>query len=311
MIPAILLLASAGLTVTLPAESHVSGTEVLLGDIARIESDSAQAREAAAALSLGYAPAPGYSRLLDAGRVATSLRAKLSEVDVRVIGASACRVWPVEERLSGEALASCAREELTRSLLGLDAELEPVDLPRELAVPKGSAPARLQALVERAPAESGSLTVPVKVLVDGLPYRTVSTNWRVRVYRTLPVLAQAVRAGEELGSHALETRRVEIVGAWRGLPLPASALVGTRATRDLAAGAPITALDVHRPAVMKHGDLVTLRVRKGGICAEARAIAKESGAVGDNVLVTVEAGRDLSALVVGPGLVEVDLSDKR
>ena len=66
MIAAMLL---GGVTVVLPAESTVRGTEVSLGEIAQVSGSDAAQVERVRAVDLGYSPTPGYSRVVKRDRV--------------------------------------------------------------------------------------------------------------------------------------------------------------------------------------------------------------------------------------------------
>src|SRR5262245_51253778 len=115
MIAALFL--SAGLVISLAPEARVRGTELRLGDVARIEGADAALVARARSLELGYAPAPGYSRLLELERVAETVRRELGSADFA--GSRACRVWPLEERVAGETVRAAAAAELGRALAGL------------------------------------------------------------------------------------------------------------------------------------------------------------------------------------------------
>ncbi|TAJ24707.1 MAG: flagellar basal body P-ring formation protein FlgA [Planctomycetota bacterium] len=295
---------------TLLAEAKVGGTEVTLADVARLEGDAA-AVAALGAVPLGWSPSPGYSRVIEPARVLEAVRAKAPGIAVALGGAAACRVFVHEERIAPNQLADAARRELARVLAGRDCEFDLVELPREVIVPKGRAGASVAAALELAPAASGALAVPVRVLVDGQPFRTVQTTWNVRLYETAPVLSRTVRAGEALDASMLAPQRVELRSHGIGAPLAPNALFGGVAARDIAAGSAVYAVDVHRPVVIKSGDLVTLRVNKGGISAQTRAIARAAAAVGEVINVTADTGRDVSALVVAPGIVELVLAKAR
>jgi flagella basal body P-ring formation protein FlgA len=297
--------------VTLLAEAKVAGTEVTLADIAKLESDDAAALAAVGALPLGWSPSPGYSRVIEHARVLEAARANTPEIALSLGGASACRVFLHEERIAPNQLADAARRELERVLTGRDYEFELVELPRELSVPKGRTGATLEVAIELAPSASGALAVPVRVLVDGQPFRTVQTSWSVRLYETAPVLARAVRAGEALDASMLAPQRIERRNHGIGAPLAPSALFGGVAARDIAAGSAVYPVDVHRPVVIRSGDLVTLRVNKGSISAQTRAIARAAAAVGEVITVTADTGRDVSALVVAAGVVELVLGKTR
>ena len=110
-------------TVVLPPEANVSGTELRLDAIAKVEGENPAEVAAISSLHLGYAPAPGYSRLLDAQRLALDIERAAPNVDVVFQGARACRVWPETTSISGAAIEAVAREELADGVaatLGLE-----------------------------------------------------------------------------------------------------------------------------------------------------------------------------------------------
>jgi flagella basal body P-ring formation protein FlgA len=90
-------------------------------------------------------------------------------------------------------------------------------------------------------------------------------------------------------------------------PLPLrQVLVGARLRRDVAEGAVIAELDVEAVPYVRSGEVVTVRARLGGVQAEGRAIASQSGGPGDLIrLVNPESRRTLQGRVVAPGEVEV------
>lgn len=300
------LLLSSSVTVTLPMEASVHGTEVELGEIARIDGAEPELLARLQALELGYAPAPGYSRLLVRERIAELVRRRLPEVEVRFEGERACRVRPSVQEIGEADLLAAARAELALRFSGSDATFTPRDRLPAVAVPEGRDGYRLRARVTATELSSGTVNVPVEILVDDVVYRTLWTVWEAEVWRTLPVLNREVRAGETLEPAMFERRRVQ----WSGGPaqaIPASSLAGSVAARDLTAGAVVTGHDVHRPTVVTAGNTVYVRVKKGPIEARTAGQALDSGAVGDRVRVRTQSGQDLYATVLSAELVQVDL----
>jgi len=302
------LLLSSSVTVTIPMEATVHGTEVELGEIAKVEGAEPKTVERLEAFELGYAPAPGYSRLLVRERIAELVRRRFPEVDVRFAGERACRVRPAVAKVAEADILAAARSELSLRFSGTDASFEPRDHLPAVAVPEGAEAPSLRARLTSNGLTSGTVNVPVEILVDGAVYRTIWTTWKTKVWRTLPVLAREVRAGETLAPSMFERRRVEWRGGSSVKALPAASLGGSVAARDLAAGAVVTGLDVHRPSVLVAGSSVFVRVKKGSIEARTSGQALDSGAVGDRVRVRTNKGaQELFATVVSGELVVVDL----
>lgn len=307
-----------GATVTLPPEAKVRGTEVELGEVALISGLDGELVDRLRALELGYAPAPGFSRLITSEKIRAVLGHELPGLDIRVAGERACRVWPEVEEIRPEVIEEAARAELLRAFGGREASFTLKDPLPLVRVPLGGEGVGAEAgegraLVARAPAgelHSGLLGVPVEILVDGLRYRTVWTSWRVEVWETRPVLARPVRAGEELRPELFERSRVRVGAEARPEPLDPATVLGSVARRDLAPGEPVTALDVHRPAAVTLGSTLFLRVKKGPIEARVSVLALETGSVGQRIRVkTIDSGQELLATIAGRDRCEIVLGN--
>jgi flagella basal body P-ring formation protein FlgA len=290
----------SGVTVTLPVEARVQGTEIELGEVAQVAGLDGELVARVRALELGYAPAPGFSRLLTADRIQQLLQRELPGLSICVAGERACRVWPEIEEIQPAEIEAAARAELARAFAQREAAFTLEQFVPLVKIPLGRQGHALQARVPASELSSGVLGVPVEILVDGVRYRTVWTSWRVEVWETRQVLARPVRAGEELAPAFFERARVRVTSDARPAPLVPAQVLGSVAKRDLARGEAVTALDVHRPAAVTLGSTLFLRVKKGAIEARVPALALETGLVGDRIRVrTTESGQELSATVTG------------
>ncbi|HEX6885523.1 MAG TPA: flagellar basal body P-ring formation chaperone FlgA [Planctomycetota bacterium] len=301
-------LPQAGVTVTLPVEARVKGTEIELGELCLVTGLDAELVARVRALELGYAPAPGFSRLFAAERLQAELERAVPGLRVTLAGERACRVWPEIEELAPATLEEAARTELARAFAGREAVFVLAEPIPAVTVPLGERGGRLVARPHQGALVSGVIGVPIEVLVDDLRYRTVWTSWRVDVWETRPVLARAVRAGEELRPDLFASARVQVASASTLEALDPRQVVGSVAKRDLAPGERVTAHDVHRPAAITLGATLFLRVKKGSIEARVSAVALETGSVGDRIRVKTADGRqELVATVVGRDLCEITL----
>jgi flagella basal body P-ring formation protein FlgA len=298
----------AGVTVTLPVEAKIKGTEIELGELCLVAGLDAELVERVRAIELGYAPAPGFSRLLTVERIRAELAKAFPNVEIQVAGERACRVWPQVEELAPAVLEEAARLELVRAFAGKEATFTLADPIAAVKVPLGEQKSRVNARKPAGELRGGVVGVPVEVLVDGLRYRTIWTAWRVELWETRPVLSRPVKAGEELRPELFARARIEVGREAELETLDPRAVAGSVARRDLAAGERVTLHDVHRPAAVTLGAALFLRVKKGPIEARVPALALETGSVGDRIRVkTIEAGAELVATVVGRDLCEVSL----
>ncbi len=310
-----ILLATAALTVApsvtveLPMEAHVQGTEIELGEVARVVGGDHDAVRLVESIELGYAPSPGYSRLLHADRILQTLRTKAPQVHVRMSGQRATRVWPEVSEVSAVDVQKTALDALRKAYAATDARFEVAAALPKIVVPAGSGAPVLRAKVDKQRLASGAISVPVEIVVNGTTYRTVWTSWKAEVYQTLPVLARNVKAGTVLSADLFETNRVLLASGLRAKPLAPSQLAGAVAARDITAGEVVTGTDVHRPAIVNMNDTLFLCVKKGNIEAKVPAVALGAGAVGDRIRVrTTGGGQELTAVIKSRDIAVIDLS---
>jgi len=302
------LLGGGSVTITVPVEAKVKGTEIELGEVAQVTGLDGELVSKVRAFELGYAPAPGFSRLMTAERIRADLARALPGVEIRVTGERACRVWPQVEQLDAKEIEDAARAELLQAFAEKEATFTLKDPIGVIPLPVGD---RSRAIVARKPSgelRSGIVGVPVELLVDGTRYRTVWTSWRVEVWETRDVLRRPVRAGEELAPEHFERQRVRVGDAAELPRVEPGQAIGAVAKHDLAAGNAVSSFDLSRPLAVTKGTTLYLRVRKGAIEARVAAVALDSGSVGQKIQVqAVESRQVLHATVTGRDACEIRL----
>ena len=307
MITSFALMLFGGVTITLPAEAEITGTEITVGQVAQVTGDDAAEVERVLAASLGYAPAPGYTRVLLAPRIAHRLSRELGE-ELTVVGADRCVVMPLSHRVTAAELRAKASSALTELLQGVDAHFEPSGALVDIEVPQAREAVVLRSSPRRPRALSGAWSVPVEVVLDGELYRTVWTSWNVELWERRQVLSIAVKSGQSLSPEHFVTRRVRVGSGAERHAVDAASLGQAVMLRDLPAGSIVSERDVRRLMVMKRGDLVGLEIRRGAVMVRAQAIVLQDGRVGDRIRVTCErTGKEVTAIVVSRELVELRL----
>lgn len=296
-------------TVDVPAEARVSGIEFSLGDIARIDGTDQASVARVAGLHLGYAPAPGYSRLLEVAALEREASTSFPGIEINFVGGNACRVLAQVQTIEAAAIGSVAKAELTSVFGSLDADLRMHGQLKDLSVPQGESNALLQARLRENTPRPGAWSVPVDVLVDGSVVRTIWTSWQVDVWEDREVLVRDVRRGGVLSSKDVERRRVRVGGQVAGASADKAALRGATARRDMRAGEIVRMADIDREIVIRRGDLVHVEVTKGAITARGAAVAQEDGRVGDTIRVLMSSTRaEVIAVAAGKERVEIRMN---
>lgn len=304
MFAALLLL--GGVTVTLSEKAEVRGLDITVEEIAQVKADDPAVAARVAALSLGYAPAPGYHRVLRADLVQFDLRRALPGIEIDVLGAQRCRVDPMIEQLDTERLWSLASAELEELFRGTDAAIRRDGDLALIEVPLGVDPLDLKAsLVDRTPS-AGPKTVALQLWIDGDLYRTVHVAFSVSLREPRWVLRANVAAGAVLEASMFELRRVEVTLETAHAGVPIEALAGTVTTRPIAANSIVTERDIQRPVVIQRGDLVTVVIRSGSIEARDLGSAAHEARIGEMVRVNLQTTkREVSGRAKAGGLVEI------
>lgn len=185
----------AGVTVSVPAEGWVRGTEIELGELCSVTGPDAALVARAQALRLGYAPAPGFRRVLTLDRIREELARALPGCAIRVTGERLCAARPEVEELLPERLEAAARKGLERAFAGTAVSFTLLEPLEPVQVPRGHGPGGLEAVVTPAAGGSGPYGVALGILVDGQRYRTVWTSWRVDVWETRPAVGSRAAPG--------------------------------------------------------------------------------------------------------------------
>jgi hypothetical protein len=176
----------AGLSVSVSATGWVRGTEIELGELCRLGGADRALVERARVLSLGYAPAPGFSRLVTLARIRDELSRAFPGCAIEITGEGHCLARPEVEELLPAMIEAAARDELQQAFEGIQASFTLAEPLQALTIPRGQGPSTLRATVASGKRTSGTLGVSLEVSVDGRPYRTIWTKWRIDVWETRP-----------------------------------------------------------------------------------------------------------------------------
>lgn len=298
---ALLLLGGGSVSVNLPLEATSSGLELAVGDIATITGDDPSLVARVRSASLGYAPAPGYSRVLRADLIQASLRSALPGVELLVTGAPRCRVSPAVTVLTGAAIQAEAAKALRGSLIGIDANAVPEGTVADLQVPKGPVEPRMVPKLGDLNRSPGIQLVPVEIWLGDSIFRSVHVSFRVSIWKRSAVLSRAVNVGDRLHAGLFEVKRIPLGEARDLQALTQAELGGAVALRPIPAGSIVVERDVHREVIVKRGDRVTVRLQKGSVRVSDGGVALADARMGERIRVQLgSTGRELLAEIDGP-----------
>jgi flagella basal body P-ring formation protein FlgA len=291
-------------------EASIRGTEILLADVAEVRVDDTELLARLLAISFGPRPGFGYSRQLSRNDVMLRLAHEGLSLDgLHLTGADDILVQPLFRTLDPQEILDAAEPVLRAAMLhgaDEDFELEPAPRPKAMRFPPGRRSFELTARVRDGRVQPTSAIVDIGVLVDGEEAQIVPVSFRIRRFHYVLATTQVVRQGDPLGEHNLELRRIEAAYGTSHWLTALDDVRGMVAARDLRAAQQLSVGAAVAPAVVARGDQVTLVVNNSRIRVATRAIAQESGRVGDPVVVTnLSSGTTVQATVAGPGVVVI------
>lgn len=294
-------------TVAVRATPQVPGATFRLRDIAEITgSDAALARQLAD-VEVGTSPLAGLSRALFPSDIVVRLRSRgIDPKRVDLQCPPSIRVTRAAAEAPAEAVIEAARAALTeaRGAAAADEIAEPMPMVTRLLVTPGKLEYRPGAPHGRP--ENGLMSVPVTVVVDGAPVKTVDVAFRIRRAVPAVVALRQIEANTVLRAEDLTLARIEAPAGAVVITDP-QAVVGKRTTRRVAQGAPVTEAVVGTVKVIASGARVSVMSSAGGVTITAPGTARGAAGIGERIRVWVDdTKKELAAIVVDETTVRLE-----
>ena len=148
-------------------------------------------------------------------------------------------------------------------------------------------------------------------------FRIAATNGKstktVQVVADVTAMIDAVvpnrflKADERIEVGDVKTVRMRVHQVNHPFITDENEVIGMSAARPLPPDVPLRSTFVRLPLVVKKGDRVLIEAQRGGLSIRTYGITKSSGQVGQTITVAnLDSGRELTAKVVGPSLVQVE-----
>lgn len=179
--------------------------------------------------------------------------------------------------------------------------LEPAD---PVAIPGGSTGLH----VIPSPTEEGPGRRMFRVAVtNGKSQKTIQVVADVTAMIDAVVPNRFLKADELIDVGDIKTVRMRVNQVNHPFMTNESEVIGMSAARPLPPDVPLRSAFIRLPLAVKKGDRVLIEVQRGGLSIRTYGITKSSGQVGQTITVAnLDSGRELTAKVVGPSLVQVE-----
>lgn len=156
-------------------------------------------------------------------------------------------------------------------------------VPRPLRVPEGEI--TCEVATPNGLRYWGNTAVTVNVLVDGVPFRRLTCQFRIHLFDTIVVAARSIQARQTLTESDLRVEEQEIGAASDKYYTDIAEAVGLVSSRRLSPGQPILRTMVKKPQIIKSGDLITIVAHVNGVEVKMEGMALQPGREGEFIRV--------------------------
>ena len=290
--------------VRIDAEARVENEIVLLGDIAQVSGNEADA-ERIRKISLGYAPHIGAVRQVSRKKIAMAIAAAgFSKADYSLQAPSFIRIFRAGQTIEPEQF----RETITKSILSKfeDVEIEfvKIDLPQAFEVPLGN--------VEFEPKLAGvrnllaPFSLPIEIQVDKRITKRISVDVEIRGFAEVFVASRELPSNYRLQESDVKLERVRIEKPITKYLRSKRELRGIKLVKDLTHGTVLSNDTFVADVVVKSGDLVRIVAISKRLKLIVNGKAQGSGRIGDRISVkNLQSNSIIQATITDEGSVKV------
>jgi flagella basal body P-ring formation protein FlgA len=294
-------------TVVVRAMPQVAGSTFRLGEIADITGEDRSLVRQLTEVEVGTAPLPGLTRPLYPSDIVIRLRYRgIDPKRVDLQCPPSIRILRVAGEVPGDAVTDAAKAALVASqgTAADDLIIEALPTTAKLLVSPGKLEYRAGA--PRGRVESGTMTVPVTILVEGAPAKNVDVPFRIKRAVTAVVAMRDLEVGSVIRAEDVTVAKIETPAGGTTLIDP-QLVIGRKTTRRIAQGAPLSDAVTGTVKIVANGARLVVVSAVGGVSISVPGTARSAGGVGERVRVYIEeTKKELSGVVVDAATVRLE-----
>lgn len=297
--------AAQELTISVAAESAVTGQYFTLGDIANISGDDSQRIAELRQIKLGHAPIPGQSYAI-AGEI---LIARLNAANVDLSGINwqippQVKITALSQVVSGQRLVTQAEQYLKARLTGGEVTITAVGQPQDVLVPPGDITFRVE--LPYGVKYNSPTNVSVEIQVAGQPFSIAKIRFNVKKYDQVVVASRALAPRDTITADSFTLERRDIGRMPPGYFTDGNNILGLSVKRQIAPGTAITESVLEKPIIIQRGKPVNIVARIANIEVSVAGIALQNGSEGQYIRVqNANSKKILTGLVVNETTVQI------
>ncbi len=282
-------------------------SQIRLGEIAQLSGEAYFIAEVQDII-LGQAPLPGYQNYLYREQIISTLESEEVEVDnINFDIPYQITISADYTTLDIDSLIARSRDYIYQNLNyeQSDIELELLNTPDEILRPYGELELKIANLRNRN--LLGRTTIPIEIYIDNELYRRVHLRYNIGVWQEVLIAKDNLSRGDNITRSDFEIEERKITSSNTDYILPNDNTLSSYELRTaLSAGRALKTRMVTLPDLVERWSDVQLIAQVGGVQIIAQARARDSGQLGDRIIVENKtSGERIEAEVIGQGQVRV------
>ena len=282
--------------------------EVLLGQIASIESSDTRWVQQLKDIVIGKAPSPGKTRHYDQRHL--SMRLKQHDIDlagIKLEGSQTTRISRSHIEIEKHEIEKIVSEFITQNVSQEDksVQIKEIKVSEKVVLSKGRIAYKVAAPGMRP--LTGTFSVAIDFSVNGHFEKKLWATVKVEVWGPVVVTRKPLGRYKPITEDDIMLQTMDLTQLSSNVVTDPEAVLGKRTKRAIGAQTPLRADSIELPPLVKRGDLVVIIARSKGLKITTRGVVKKKGRLGDRIpVVNVDSKKVLYARVIDSNTVQVD-----
>jgi flagella basal body P-ring formation protein FlgA len=295
-------------TIRVKDQVEIENGEVLLGQIASIESSDTQLVQQLKDIVIGTAPLPGKTRQYDQRHLKKRLKQHhINLAGVNLEGPERVRISRSHVDIDKNNIEKIVSDFITQNIPqeNKTVRIKEINIPERVVLSKGRIAYKVAAPGMRP--LKGTFSIAVDFSVNGHFEKKVWATATVEVWGPVVVTRKPLGRYKPITEDDIMLQTMDLTDLSSDVVTDPEAVLGKRTKRAIGAQTPLRVDSIELPPLVKRGDLVVIIVQSKGLKITTRGLVKKKGRLGDRIpVVNVDSKKVLYARVIDSNTVQVD-----
>ena len=300
--------AAAVARISISSTIQIDGEYILLGKIAKIESDDSILKKRLSGVNFGRSPLPGRAREIEAAEFRRCL--KKNQLDPARLVLNIPPRFIVKRsqiEISRDKIKQLVSEYVSKNLINNldDARIKRIGVSEGLILPGGSIVYTVTPTRNRT--RLGKIPLAVNFAIDGKFYKRIWATATVEVFANVVVTKKPLGRHKPITEDDIEIEKRDMAKLPANVITDPEVVLGQRTRRAIGTKTVLRSNLVEFPPLVKRGDVVVIVAESANFKITALGQVKRKGRVGDRIpVINFDSKKVIYARVVDSNTVQVE-----